>query len=499
MRLTQGPYRRPISRLFSRKVEDSLRLRLLGLAAFWLVAVSVAWVGGSPWSWLGGAFVATCGHTFSWYRRRRSLGVWTIVMALVVVGLALVMRVEILEALEGNWLPLAHFLLLVQAISSFDIRTRGGLYAGLGLSGIVLVFASQQAFSLSFGLFLLMYAALLMAFLAIALLDDETETAQARPARVGIPMLGFWSGMVAAILLFSVAAFMLLPRGDRNSAGYEQVAALPITGNPWAPDPASPTQQDSQSSGRPSSSKPEKMSPPLEGLQARDLRSVGDKLDRPVESPKATSREEVIKGIGGLTGLATAAGGDEIVMHVRSPVASYWRGNVFDTFDGRFWHSDSTARPGTDAGGVLGDHPRYTQTYFIHRAQPGSLFMGYRGVEVHPSEETAYRKFLESERSYQVLSVQPFFVREELQNDRPGRAPERYYDIPPSMEWLPGVANQVTAGANSGFEKAVSIVEFLQNNGQYDDSATVHLKSSAQLDDLLLDGRAPAWTSQRPR
>ena len=166
----------------------------MGLAAYWVVALSVAWVGGSPWTYLGGGIAATCGHGFSWYRRRRSLGVWPAVMALMVVGLAFLMRTEILAAFDGNWLPLAHFLLLVQASASFDIRTRGGLYAGLALSAIVLFFASQQAFELSFGIFLLGYAALLMAFLATAYLEDETAETTERPDRGGMPLVWFWWG-----------------------------------------------------------------------------------------------------------------------------------------------------------------------------------------------------------------------------------------------------------------------------------------------------------------
>ena len=156
------------SRLFSGTIEESLRLRFLGLATFWLVAASLAWVGGSPWTWLGGAIAATCGHAFSWYRRRRTQSLWSGVLVVMVIGLAVIMQEEILVAFDGSWLPMAHFLLLVHAIATFDLRTRGGLYAGLALSGIVLFFASQQAFELSFGVFLLGYAALLMAFLAAA-------------------------------------------------------------------------------------------------------------------------------------------------------------------------------------------------------------------------------------------------------------------------------------------------------------------------------------------
>ena len=144
-----------LSGTLSGKVEDSLRLRILGLTAYWLAAISVAWVGGSPWTWLGGGIAATCGHAFSWHRRHRRTGVWPLVMVMMVMALAIVMRAEILAVLDGNWLPLAHFLLLVQAVAAFDIRTRGGLYGGLAMSGIVVFFASQQAFELSFGVFLL--------------------------------------------------------------------------------------------------------------------------------------------------------------------------------------------------------------------------------------------------------------------------------------------------------------------------------------------------------
>ena len=119
-----------------------MRLRFIALGTFWLVALSVAWVGGSPWTWFGGGIAATCGHAFSWYRRHHSPGAWSVVMALMVMGLAVIMRREILAGMDGEWLPMAHFLLLMHAISSFDMRTRGGLYGGLGLSGIVLFFAS---------------------------------------------------------------------------------------------------------------------------------------------------------------------------------------------------------------------------------------------------------------------------------------------------------------------------------------------------------------------
>ena len=497
-----------LSRLFSGKVEDSLRLRLLGLAGFWLAALAVAWVGGSPWTWLGGGIAATCGHLFSWYRRRRSLGAWPVVMALMVIALALVMRTEILAALDGNWLPLAHYLLLVQAVASFDVRTRGGLYAGLALSGIVLFFASQQAFELSFGAFLLGYAALVLTFLAIAFLEDETAAAQSGIQRSGQasptspapssangkrpPMFGFWSGTAAAVLLFSVLAFLLLPRGESNAVGYQQVSALPITGTPDVPQP--PDRATGGPSAAPSPAVADARASPSQSSQDAGLPLASEAFssfsESPFEGPKAgLGQEDILKG-DAFSEHPTAADRGGVVMRVRSPVASYWRGQAYDAFDGRYWHPAGDLQAGFDTGYAPENPLRYTQTFFIHQAQPGAAFMGYRGVDVLSSEEALYQRSLGKGFSYKVVSVQPDLAPQKLHQDRLGRTDPRYYRIPGSAEWLPALADQITSGASTGFGRAVSIVDFVRRNGRYDASAPDQLKSSAPLDAFLLDGKA---------
>ena len=476
-----------LSGFFSGKVEDSLRLRLLGLATFWLVALSVAWVGGSPWSWLGGGVAATCGHAFSWYRRHRRVGPWPLLMALMMVGLALVMRSEVLAALDGNWLPLAHFLLLVQAIASFEIRTRGGLYAGLGLSGIVLFFASQQAFELSFGAFLVGYAALLMAFLATAFLEDEAGAARNRPASPKMPMVGFWCGTVIAVLVLAVAAFLLLPRGESNAVGYQEVAALPITGNPEGSGTSTQVEAGPQitpQAGSPSSGEggPLANEPSSDGpkIASGSQPQPGETLDG--GSNEAASRDALPVGPAG------GAPADDVVMHVRSPVASYWRGNVFDTFDGTSWHAKLGPDPVGAAQRTTGSPLRYTQNYFVHRGDPGATFMGYHGVKVLASEDTAYQKSLGKGFSYKVVSSRPQLLPEKLRQDRPGRARREYYTLPSSLAWLPGLADQITEGANTGFDRAVRIVDFLRQNTTYDADAPDQLKPAARLDDFLLEG-----------
>lgn len=424
------------------------------------------------------------GHAFSWHRRHRSLGAWTAVIALMVMGLAVLMRVEILAVFEGNWLPLAHFLLLVQAISRFDVRTRGGLYAGLAMSGIVLFFASQQAFELSFGIFLLGYTALVITFLATTLVEDESQGAKVRRTSRGVPVFGFWSATAAVVLLVSVLSFLLLPRGENNAVGYQQVSALPITGDPNASQtqpPISPS-MPTRNSGGSSGPRPSHALPPLDSGQPT---GGGESTNATASSWKPISSEGSELNSDAFAESVSAIGEDDVVMHVRSPVASYWRGQAFDSFDGGTWYAkESLAQvPGTR---YVPDHLlKYTQTFFVHEPHPGATFMGYRAVDILSTDDKLYQKSQGRDSSYKVQSVQPGFTPWSLRKDRPGRPDDRYYSLPNSMEGLNGFVDQITAGKESGFDRAAAIVEYLQQNGHFDESAPNQLSSQTSLGDLV--------------
>ena len=478
------------SRLFSGTIEESLRLRFLGLATFWLVAASLAWVGGSPWTWLGGGIAATCGHAFSWYRRRRTQSLWSGVLVVMVIGLAVIMQEEILVAFDGSWLPMAHFLLLVHAIATFDLRTRGGLYAGLALSGIVLFFASQQAFELSFGVFLLGYAALLMAFLAAAHIQDESVDAGVLPAGRGVPLLGFWTGAAGVVLLFSVAAFLLLPRGDTDSVGYGEASVLPITGDPGGNGQPAVGDGPRAPGGEPSDKSSEVGTSP-DSERPGEGGTSGEALDQPSEGSEGAGGQEVVRRSDDIIPGPAMAPSDGVVMHVRSPVASYWRGRVFDAFDGRTWTPDETSVLGISGRrSFVTNAVRYTQTFFTPQAQPEEVYMGYQGLEVISPEGPRSRKPFGNGFSYRVVSAQPDLNPEKLRLDRPGLADASYRRVPSSMDWLEGLARRVTDGSRDSFGKAVDIVEHLRHEGRYDLSVPDQLRSSASMEELLLDGEA---------
>ena len=262
------------------RIEDSLRLRLLGLSTYWLAALAVAWVGGSPWSWAGGGIAVTVGHAFSWHRRHRSLGVWSMVL---------------------------------------------------------LFFASQQAFELSFGILLLGYVALLAAFLAVSLFEDEGRASgQARGHGGKTPILGFWSATAAGVLLLSVGAFLVLPRGEGNAVGYQQASILPITGDPTGTQPGS--EPIPQSVGQATSLDGFSGDVPSPGSSAGDSPAESgpgnEGFETPVGDPGADPGGGIQLGGDAVPSAPGTSGGDDgVVMHVRSPVASYWRGQAYEDFE----------------------------------------------------------------------------------------------------------------------------------------------------------------------
>jgi hypothetical protein len=119
---------------------------------------------------------------------------------------------------------------LTQALSSFDVRTRGGLYTALLLSGVLLFFASQQAFDASFGVFLIGFVVLLLAFLSVSFLEDGVRASQVYWKKRQASVVLFWIGAACGVFALSGLAFWLMPRGETN-LGAPQVAILPFSAN----------------------------------------------------------------------------------------------------------------------------------------------------------------------------------------------------------------------------------------------------------------------------
>lgn len=468
--------RRILSRFFSPSVEYSYRLRLIGLSSLWLAAWGVTWVGGNVWLSLAGGGLGTLGHIFSWFQRyRQPSTLRPALLASAVVGLFILMLSQVLEIFAGNWLPLGHFLIFVVALAAFDLRTRGGLYASLGLSGIVVFFASQQAFDPSFVIFVVGLVVLILAFLTVTFLEDGIRGAQVnwQRHRRGVLIYTYWIITTCAVFVLAGVAFWLMPRGEDALIRPTQIAILPYTGatvdQPVAPEPQPvPT-----------------VIPPSAGVFDDTASEPASTVDTIPEIPEISA-----PGVPEI---------DEIMLYVRSKVASYWRGQTLEKFDGRYWENDNRPEYGVRTGSgrtILynresfgrNNRIRYHQNFYVQADHPDSLFTGYRGMRILGNEGTVTDLSLERGDSYLVVSAQPQYTPETLRQDQSRQRNLRYTKIPSGSGRLRSLSKRITKDATDDFDRAERIVAHLSQEGNFDDYRPGDLQSSTTMNDFLFNG-----------
>ena len=505
-RMTMGSF--SLSRFFDARVEESWRLRILGLAFLWLAALGLVWTGGSPWLWLVGA-LGTLGHWLSWRWRHQPSKLRSLLIALLVVALSLAMRSQVLQAFEGNWLPMARFLLIVQALSSFDLRTRGGLYTSMALGGTILFFASQQSFNPSFGFLVVGFVVVLLSFLTIAFLEDGTRDAQVHWSKhwLGRPaMWPYWIAVGCAVFVLSGLSFWLMPRGGAGPIGPAQASILPYFGDSphslppmanQAPKDILPSQPagdegaalpgrepDLATVERPASA--DGAAGAVTALQAemQDLESGGPPRAVPFQIAKQGGQQ------------------DDVVFLVRSRVTSYWRGWTLEDFNGRFWSDPDPSgylAPSSSRDGVWYNQEtsigkarlRYSQTFFVQRDQPGAVFMGYQGLRVTDNGGGMDGSGVRRGDSYQVLSVYPKHTPEGLGRNRALATSPRLTWLPANLKPIVGRLSQsITSGAASDFERVQRIVGYLSREREFDPNVPLELTGSIDIERFLSDGGA---------
>ena len=173
----------------------------MGLMALWVAAMSLYWVGGDLRFALGGGILGTLGHAPSYRVRNRPSRWRPIGVSVAVIVLSLIMRNQMMEAFNGNWVPVGHYLVMVTALSTFDVRTRGGLYTGLVLSGMMLFFSSQQAFDYSFGVFVIGFIVVILGFLVVSFLEDGIRSAHVHWSPNRPFTVGYWIGATCALFV----------------------------------------------------------------------------------------------------------------------------------------------------------------------------------------------------------------------------------------------------------------------------------------------------------
>ena len=487
------------------QTERSLLLRLAVLATTWWIDAAL-WSVGSPASiCLAAAVLATLGHAFSWRFRTFTSPIRTSMVALAIFVLLFAMRGMIGSAIGGNLLPAAQFLVLLQGVAAFEIRTRGGLYAGLGLSGLVFLIASQRALDPTFGIFMLGFAVLLICFLAASWLVDQVTRADVKWFQRRSSFAWFWSTIAVVVFGLAAVVFMLLPSGFGLSDAGPEAAVVPIGAGPEGQGDSAPEQAAPEPS-------PTEAVEPLgaEGSgqgTATELGSEGggtgsgrgeDTLAGPATeagtAEDSTARQEEQAVAGGFPELPEDAE-DPPVMNVRTPVIGYWRGRVFDLFDGQSWfldRSEYTGRDGSISRDELRNARRYSHTFYLREAAvPGTLYAGYDPLFASAAREGLEYPQLRSGAVYRVVSLIPDLSAEAVEAaDATANLNGRYHRIPEELEPIRLLAWEITSKSRTDYERALRVVSYIEANYTLDTAAPENMElTESPLDFLSRTGK----------
>lgn len=458
-------FRKLASQRVRRDPEDSIPLRaitfagqvvgILGLAqptGLWVVAIIAIVVLGF-------------GHRYAYLQRAKPN---KIVQVLSFVGLHLVFCYMFVMLFAGGPYPQAQIAMLAMAVVSWEIISRLNLYSCFGMSLINLYVAATLSRDLTFGLFLLLYSAVLLAFLWQADSEDGVKgnplilkNPQVKNPNSPNPKIPIHNNSLSylratpAILVATVLVFVFAPHFAASPIVPPLTLRIPFNKRPSAQivNPAVPVVQ-------------------IEGY--------------------STESSEYYYGFDSALDLSYRGGlTDKIMMYVRSPAASYWRSHAFDYYDGRTWtQSDARLTPVQSRIGQYffrfinpppsGDY--FAQSFFIAEPMPNVVFTGGTPVQMlFPAEEVSLDSTggirapdtIEAGTQYTVYSLPQNYAPDELWSDNgqnyPAEIRDKYLQLPTELPArVRALALQLTADAPTQYHKVVALRDYLKETYPYD-------------------------------
>ena len=419
-------------------VENSLQARVFVFCGFVVAAVAVAIYGQDYVVPAIGVVVAAIGHVVSYRGRnkRRSLAGQILVAGLVMAALAYFLADSVL-AIFGGILPQANFAIVLVAVTSFDLKTRRNCYSSLWISLAILYLAAVYAWDYAFGILVALWAVCLAGFWMTSHLRrlDAKLAAPVRP--VALALIGALAlGLVFFIFIPQPTALSPTPLvvSLPNFAGFRgemENPALPLV----------------QISGDPSGA-----------TGSIDLHFRGRLGDAPV-------------------------------MYVRTGAPAYWRGLVFDSYEGGRWTASRLSfvtfqpyiQPRFLPPAPAHNLGTFAQVFRVVRTLPGVISAAYPIQSLYAPvaalRRDAYGTFrtpdvLRAGQTYSVVSYPPNRPAMELASDPllPGY-PEnntQYLNDNALSNQARQLAQQAVAGhTDSEFDKVMALTKYLQQHYQY--------------------------------
>lgn len=478
--------------------EHSVVLRAATLATV-LLAVAGTWASGVAAA--GDALLALVllplGAWVSHVRRAKDNTVIKLALTLGA-GLALARffgDVRVAQTVDDTRAPLAALFLAVQVLHGFDLPQRRDLGFTLASSLTLVALAGVNTASSLFGVVVVVYAGLAAVSLAglqrsaareradaltgegrVLLAGGDPEAAGPRgraaadPGELVRAVAASGSGLVRGagpVLLVGLLVFLLLPRTDTSTAGVLSFSGLPSIRLP-ASSIVNPglfgggAQPPSERGGEALAFNPDAY---FGFAQYVDLRTVGELSDDPI-------------------------------LRVRADRPRFWRGMVFDAYDGRGWTRTSAdpeprfglpveyepqwseAALGGRLPGTTGD--RLVQTYELLGDTPNLIFAADEAREIYLSAQSASRwddgtistsGLQEEGIVYSVVSAidtTPIEVLRTRTGLTPDEVTARYTQLPSDLpDRVHDLAAELTAGLDTNVARAEAIEAWIGANTAY--------------------------------
>ncbi len=396
----------------------------------------------------------------------------------------------VLSILTG---PLPQILVTLILLHGFECRDRRAIRVGLGISAIVIMYASGFRVDGSIGLWLLAWAGCFcMTLIDLAgprtMLLGDGDAARILGSRVLV-------ASVAAAATITVLMVVPVPDGPARLTLPTFIDDASVIGT------------------------------------AGGLATANGAISRPGD--EGNGQRAAAGQTGGYTGFAESmdtsvrgALSDDVVMRVRASEPDFWRGQTFSTFDGRRWYADESI--GSLRGGpniavppALGDIPveylgdvsgaggldRFIQTYYLETDFPNVVFAAYRPIQlildadVWTRDDGAIRASvtLPEGSVYTVVSARARITESMLRNQGligprlntfGAEVFARYLQLPDSTSSeTVALADRLAAGQASTYDVIRAYEAWLDQNVVYDLDAPVPDRDANAVDDFLFESR----------
>ena len=453
--------------------EESLAVRAAVMVTV-LIAVAALLTEGlvGPGVAAAALFGIPAGFVASWFLRTSDALGFKAVLAIALLAAVVVFFGDLMAAAANGFVnvqrPLAELFLWVQIIHSLHVPARRDLMFSLASSAVMLAVTATSSINLSMGPFLALWSMGLIVSLMLAYRSSIND----------LPRLAGPGGEVS------------LGRGvaSRATGGLLVIAVLGAM--TFGVIPAAQVSRA--------------FTFPVQLESSRSLDSPGSLSNPSLGEGGDASGAAGADGFGGRNAfgyfgfaeqLDTSLRGrpdDTLVMRVRAPGPAFWKGQTFDTWDGRTWTNsdDSTetigggppiqVRPSVGTTGLPGEE--FIQTFYLETRGPNIVFGAHQMTDIYFGDRFVFEMTdgtilagvdLEPGTVYTVVSVRPTVTADLLRAaDRLGPIPDaitqRYLQVPAGTpDRVLELAEELTGTQPTTYDKVRAIEEWMALNTTY--------------------------------